>query len=197
MTSQVGIAVAGRREIAATILALAGNAAAAAAVPSTGSGAQQTGSSAAPVQTPITGTEELGDLSRPEQALAQFYKAFMSRDIAMMQDNWENSGEAVLDNPLGGIRRGWPEIRQVYERIFNSKAQVVVEFYDYTLVREGGVFWAAGRERGTFTTGPTSLQLAIRTSRIFRRRESRWHQVHHHGSIDDPKLLAAYQEAVR
>jgi len=114
----------------------------------------------------------------------------------MMQDTWENSEDAVLDNPLGGIRRGWPEIRQVYERIFGSKARVSVEFFDYTLVQEGDVFWAAGRERGTLTTGASTLQLAIRTSRVFRR-GGRWRQVHHHGSIDDPKLLAAYQEAVR
>ena len=156
-----------------------------------------TTAAAAPIQTPIRGTEDLGDLSRPEQALAQFYKAFTDRDMAMMQDTWENSEDAVLDNPLGGIRRGWPEIRQVYERIFGSKARVSVEFFDYTLVQEGDVFWAAGRERGTLTTEASTLQLAIRTSRVFRRREGRWRQVHHHGSIDDPKLLAAYQEAVR
>jgi hypothetical protein len=42
------------------------------------------------------------------------------------------------------------------------------------------------------------LQLAIRTSRLFRRAPGdRWHQVHHHGSIDDPQLLADYQAAVR
>lgn len=149
------------------------------------------------VQEPIRGTEDLGNLSRPEQALAQFYKAFADRDIALMQDNWEQSDDAVLDNPLGGIKRGWPQIRQVYERIFGSKAKVSVEFYDYTITQQGDVFWAVGRERGTLTVGSTTLQLAIRTSRIFRRRDGRWHQVHHHGSIDDPKLLAAYQEAVR
>jgi ketosteroid isomerase-like protein len=42
------------------------------------------------------------------------------------------------------------------------------------------------------------LDLAIRTTRIFRRDGSgRWRQVHHHGSIEDAKLLAAYQAAVR
>jgi hypothetical protein len=34
-----------------------------------------------PVQEPITGNEELGDLSQPKQALVQFYKAFNSRDL--------------------------------------------------------------------------------------------------------------------
>jgi hypothetical protein len=33
--------------------------------------------------------------------------------------------------------------------------------------------------------------------RAFRRAGGRWRQVHHHGSIDDPDLLGAYQQAVR
>ena len=34
-----------------------------------------------PIQEPITGNEELGDLSQPPQALAQFYRAFNTRDL--------------------------------------------------------------------------------------------------------------------
>ena len=37
----------------------------------------------------------------------------------------------------------------------------------------------------------------IRISRIFRRVDGRWRQIHHHGSIDDADLLARYQAAVR
>jgi hypothetical protein len=40
-----------------------------------------------PVQKPITGKEDLGDLTRPEAALAQFYRAFNGRDMALMQQN--------------------------------------------------------------------------------------------------------------
>jgi hypothetical protein len=39
--------------------------------------------------------------------------------------------------------------------------------------------------------------LAIRTTRVFRRVEGAWRQVHHHGSMDDPALLRAYQDLVR
>jgi hypothetical protein len=38
--------------------------------------------------------------------------------------------------------------------------------------------------------------MAIRTSRFFRLVDGQWRQQHHHGSIDDPALLAAYQAAV-
>lgn len=151
-----------------------------------------------PVQLAITGNEDLVDRSEPLHALAEFYRAFNTRDLALMRQNWDNSPDAVMDNPLGGIKRGWNEIRSVYERIFAGRAQVEVEFWDYTLHEFGDIFVAVGRERGTFSLGGTSLDLAIRTTRIFRRTpEGRWRQVHHHGSFEDPALLAAYQQAVQ
>ncbi|HTV37062.1 MAG TPA: nuclear transport factor 2 family protein [Xanthobacteraceae bacterium] len=88
-------------------------------------------------------------------------------------------------------------MRSVYERIFTGPARVEVEFHDYTLHVIGDVFYAVGRERGTFEKGRQKFGLAIRTSRIFRRAGGRWRQVHHHGSIDDPQLLGVYQQAVR
>ena len=149
------------------------------------------------IKTPITGREDPGTLGEPEQALVQFYRAFNDRDLGLMAENWQDSPEVAMDNPLGGIKRGWPEIRSVYERIFAGAARVQVEFHDYTLHVIGDVFFAVGRERGMFETDGTKLDLAIRTTRIFRRAGGRWRQVHHHGSIDNPDLLGAYQQAVR
>ncbi len=153
--------------------------------------------STAPIETPITGQEPLESLREPVRALAQFYQAFNSRDLALMAKNWDNSDEIAMDNPLGGIMRGWPQIRSVYERIFSGPAHVEVEFHDYTIHRWGEVFYAVGRERGFLRMNGTTLDLAIRTSRVFRRAESGWRQVHHHGSMDDPQRLDAYQRAVR
>lgn len=131
------------------------------------------------------------------QALAQFYRAFNRRDLALMAENWDHSTDAAMSNPVGGIRRGWPEIRAVYERIFASAARVRVAFTDYTIHVLGDAFYAVGRERGTFTRGGVELDLRIRTTRVFRRgADGRWRQVHHHGSFDEPELLAAYQQAV-
>jgi ketosteroid isomerase-like protein len=150
-----------------------------------------------PIQTPITGREAPGDLSEPVQALAEFYRAFNGRDLNLMGENWAQSESIAMDNPVGGIKRGWPEVRGVYERIFQSKGRVEVEFHDYTLHEVGDVFYAVGRERGTLQAPKANLDLAIRTSRVFQRMDGRWRQVHHHGSMDDPALLGAYQQAVR
>jgi hypothetical protein len=146
---------------------------------------------------PISGSQYDGiPCSTPESALEQFYAAFNGRDLALMTDNWLQTGDIALDNPLGGIWRGWPEIRALYERIFNGAARVRVEFYDYTLHMGQDMFYAVGRERGHFRGDDIELALSIRTSRIFMKTGEHWKQVHHHGSIDDPELLARYQSAV-
>lgn len=148
-------------------------------------------------QETITGNVRPETVTTPLDALTEFYYAFNHRDIGAMSANWLDSPEIALSNPLGGIRRGWDEIRAVYERIFNGTAQVYVEYYDYTILRNGDIFCAVGRERGWFRKGGEEVSLAIRTSRIFMRRDGCWRQVHHHGSIDDPALLDRYQMAVQ
>src|SRR5271166_3255010 len=106
-----------------------------------------------PIQEPITGREELGDLSQPQQALAQFYKAFNTRDLKLIDDNFAPADDVAIDNPLGGIRRGSDVPHKMYEAVFKSPADVHLEFWDYTLHRFGDVFWAVGRERGTYRDG--------------------------------------------
>jgi ketosteroid isomerase-like protein len=149
-----------------------------------------------PIQEAITGKEDQGDLSTPYQSLAQFYCAFNSGNIKMMSENWWHSDDIAMDNPLGDIKRGWEEIQPVYERIFNGPAEVYVEYFDYTIQETAEMFYAVGRERGYFRLGGEEITLAIRTSRIFRKIDGRWRQVHHHGSIEDPQLLDRYQSAV-
>ncbi|MDY0402255.1 nuclear transport factor 2 family protein [Sulfurovum sp.] len=149
-----------------------------------------------PIQKAITGKESLGDLSSPYQALIQFYCAFNSRNMQMMSENWAQSDDISMDNPLGGIKRGWNEIQQIYARIFDGSAEVYVEYFDYTIHETSEMFYAVGRERGYFRLGGEEITLAIRTSRIFRKIDDHWKQVHHHGSIEDPKILAKYQSAV-
>ena len=150
----------------------------------------------------IDGNETGLDPDTPLAALSAFYRAFNSRDIEVMASCWHDGDDVSMSNPLGGIARGWPAIRAVYQRVFDGKARVRVMFHDYTLHRvgpgeAGDMFYVVGRESGTLERKGLRLQPAIRTSRLFRRLEGAWRQVHHHGSFDDPAQLAAYREAVR
>ncbi len=131
-----------------------------------------------------------------EKALSNFYKAFNTRNMRLMEQSWLHTDEVSMDNPIGGIRRGWEEISKGYDKIFNGKSEVYVEFYDYSIHTTETMFFATGREHGYFRTEGKEIPLAIRTSRIFIKLNGEWKQIHHHGSIDNPELLKEYQDAL-
>jgi hypothetical protein len=145
---------------------------------------------------PITGYEDLRDLTHPRHALTQFYRAFNTQDIILMRQNWSPFDDISMNSPLGGTKRGWPEIRRVYEQLFFGSARVTGEFFNYSLHVSGEIFYAVGRERGRFESPVASFDLVFRATRIFRLLDHHWRQVHHHGSIDDPALLDRYQSTV-
>jgi ketosteroid isomerase-like protein len=148
-------------------------------------------------QAPVTGKERKEQLTAQMRALSEFYQALNSRDTDLMAQNWAQTDEAVMDNPVGGIKRGWGEIKAVYAQIFSRPEPFWFEFYDYSYHEAGDLFYVVGRERGEYRAAGETLRMSIRTSRIFRLIGGKWRQVHHHGSIDDAELLGRYQGAVR
>jgi hypothetical protein len=63
--------------------------------------------------TKVTGAETLAGDSGPLDALIGFYHAFNARDLRGLAANWMDGDTPSMDNPIGGIRRGWPAIREV------------------------------------------------------------------------------------
>lgn len=149
-----------------------------------------------PLQGPITGAERVPGGSGALDALIAFYQAFNACDLAELERNWLGGSEPSMDNPIGGIRRGWDDIRAGYQRMFDGPAFVTVEFYAYT--HQQGADWAlfVGRERGVCTSADARIELAIRTTRWFVYRDSHWRQMHHHGSIERSSPLAEYQRII-
>jgi ketosteroid isomerase-like protein len=148
-------------------------------------------------QVPVTGREQREQLTPQMRALSEFYQALNRRDLELMADNWAQTDEAVMDNPVGGIKRGWGEIKEVYAQIFSHPEPFWLELHDYSYHEAGEVFYVVGQERGEYRSGGEVLRMSIRTSRVFRLIDRKWRQVHHHGSIDDAELLGRYQRAVR
>ena len=101
-----------------------------------------------------------------------------------------------MDNPIGGIRRGWPAIREAYANLFGGPATVRVAFHDFT--SQGGADWHlfVGCEKGVCRTPTTRLGLRIRTTRWYIKVNGVWRQLHHHGSIEEPALLADCQRVI-
>lgn len=128
-----------------------------------------------------------------------FYYAFNQRDMEVFAQVWANHELIQLNNPLGGILRGYEPIANLYRGIFTGSASVWVELADIVEFQSEAMVVFAGRETGEFTKGDKTVSLSIRTSRIVQWLgvDIGWKQTHHHGSIDDATLLAEYQRAVR
>jgi ketosteroid isomerase-like protein len=144
----------------------------------------------------ITGNETLANDNGPLDALVSFYRAFNGRDIEALARNWAEGESPSMDNPVGGIRRGWASISQGYEKLFKGPANVRVAFHDFTSQGAGDWHLFVGREKGVCEVGDQRIELRIRTTRWFVKQEGRWRQWHHHGSIEEPGLLASYQTAI-
>lgn len=131
-------------------------------------------------------------------ALESFYYSFNHRDLDVLARVWSDDPLAQLNNPLGGMLRGGKAIVDLYARIFNGPARVTVSFGDIIAYADEQHAVFAGRETGEYRIGDSPAEpLSIRTTRCFGYHEGRWRQYHHHGSIDDPASLAAYQRAIR
>ncbi len=76
-----------------------------------------------------------------------------------------------MDNPLGGIKRGWDEIKSVYETLFDSKPSTGSSFTTTRCTKQDDLFYVVGREKGELASSGRPLELAIRTTRVFRRDE--------------------------
>jgi hypothetical protein len=130
-------------------------------------------------------------------ALETFYCAFNCRDLELLAAIWLDHPLSQLNNPLGGILQGREAIVELYDRVFHGPGRAWVQLEDITEVVTPNAVVFAGRERGEFATATETVPLLIRTSRIMvYEPDVGWRQTHHHGSIDDPALLARYQAAV-
>jgi hypothetical protein len=144
----------------------------------------------------IMGAEQKSGDGGPLDALIEFYKAFNAGDLAGLASVWLAGQTPSMDNPIGGIRRGWDAIADGYSKLFNGPAKVNVTFHDFT--SQGGGDWHlfVGRERGNCITATERIEIAFRTTRWFVRQNDSWWQLHHHGSVEDPDMLRDYQRLI-
>jgi hypothetical protein len=102
--------------------------------------------------TEITGRDARSGDGSALDALIDFYRAFNARDLAGLATNWEQGDTPSMDNPMGGIRRGWQSISEGYLKLLEGPANVQVTFYDFG--SQGGDDWHlfVGREKDTCIT---------------------------------------------
>jgi hypothetical protein len=79
----------------------------------------------------ISGKESPAGDGSALDALIDFYRSFDASDLNALAGNWADGEAPSMDNPIGGIRRGWPAIREGYAKLFSGPAIVRVAFHDF------------------------------------------------------------------
>ena len=97
--------------------------------------------------TEITGRETPARDGSALDALIDFYRAFNTSDLEALAANWAEGDAPSMDNPIGGIRRGWPAIKEGYAKLFGGPATVRVAFHDFTAQGNNDYHLFVGRER--------------------------------------------------
>ena len=95
----------------------------------------------------ITGREPPAGDGSALDALIDFYRAFNASDLKALAANWADGEAPSMDNPIGGIRRGWPAIREGYAKLFSGPATVRVAFHDFTAQGNNDYHLFVGREK--------------------------------------------------
>src|SRR5436190_23994081 len=80
----------------------------------------------------ISGKEAPAGDGSALDALIDFYRSFNASDLKALAANWADGEAPSMDNPIGGIRRGWPAIKEGYAKLFNGPATVRVAFHDFS-----------------------------------------------------------------
>jgi SnoaL-like domain len=131
--------------------------------------------------------------TRGRQPQVRFERAAESRQAFLADTVGDFAEHEQYDQR---IRRGCISIQEDYERLFKGSANARLELYDFTQQSgaDGRLF--VGRERSSCIAPTVHVRLRIRTTRWFVRSEGAWRQLHHHGSIEAPGLLADYQRPI-
>jgi ketosteroid isomerase-like protein len=144
--------------------------------------------------------DRLADAAAPGEdgalaALETFYRALNHADLDLLTATWADDPLAQLDNPVGGILRGRAAVTELYARIFAGGLDVRVTFTDAVRFTVDDAVVVTGREVGSYAGATGRVPISIRTTRVLGRTAQGWRLVHHHGSLDDAEVLAAYRRA--
>jgi hypothetical protein len=94
--------------------------------------------------TEVNGGETAQDDGCALDALIRFYRAFNAGDLKGLEQVWLGGSDPSMDNPIGGIRRGWDQIADGYSTLFKGKTK------EYVRRRQRRLMSPSGRPGGLY-----------------------------------------------
>ncbi|HLC27422.1 MAG TPA: nuclear transport factor 2 family protein [bacterium] len=124
----------------------------------------------------MTSEEQVKEVNR------QFYRAFESLDLEVMEKIWVKDSRAQCIHPGWPLMKGWNEVRESWSRIFSNTQFIKFTLGEVHVTLQGDWALVICLENILTLSGGGLTESTVLTTNIFIEEEGVWYLVHHHGS---------------
>jgi ketosteroid isomerase-like protein len=128
--------------------------------------------------------EEISVTPEVRKANTEFYRAFESLSIEMMDSLWKHDEDVICIHPGWDLFTGWLAIRESWTTIFLN-TEMIRFFITNTEVRifdNSRIAVVVCQENIESSINGQLNRIGVIATNIFERNENRWLLIHHHGS---------------
>ena len=126
----------------------------------------------------------------PQDAAAEFYRAFEAKDIDAMMAAWAEDEEIVCVHPGGPRLVGFDAVRVGWEQIFAGETKLLFRLEELVVLETVGMALQSAIEQVTVGDNPAPRGTAI-ASNVFLRTPSGWRIALHHASPAPAMTIAS------
>jgi ketosteroid isomerase-like protein len=126
---------------------------------------------------PMTGDREL-----VLAANEAFYRCFEKKDLEAMEAVWSKGMGCLCIHPGRDALKGWSEIRDSWERIFNNTSYLEIDIDILTVEVSGDLAYVVLVENVLQISNGRRLEARSMATNGFERMVGKWYMTHHHGS---------------
>lgn len=120
-----------------------------------------------------------------------FYRSFEKKDLEAMESVWSKSMGCLCIHPGRDALKGWPDVRDAWERIFQNTTYIEIDIDILTVEVSGdlayvvlieNVLQISSGDSGTDRFTNRRLEARSMATNGFERLAGQWYMTHHHGS---------------
>jgi ketosteroid isomerase-like protein len=116
------------------------------------------------------------------EANARFYRAFEALDVAAMEAAWLHDARVKCVHPGWPLLSGWDAVRESWQAIFASTAEMRFTLSDVSVTRVGDLGWVTCTENILAEVHDRVSVTAVLATNLFERGAEGWRMALHHAS---------------
>jgi ketosteroid isomerase-like protein len=117
-----------------------------------------------------------------EAANERFYRAFETLDLGQMEAVWAHGEHVKCVHPGWPLLTGWAGVRDSWEAIFDSTAEMRFTLTDVRAEVAGALAWVTCTENILSEVQGRVGVTSVLATNVFERGPGGWRMIHHHAS---------------